>query len=145
MYPMPVIWELLQPKKLCDIFTWPGIMNDIKNYVKSCNICQRHAPKFLRLPIQQANIITKPRDIDIVGKKQLDNHHRNKNTRTRFRKFSKGGKVKDFNTISHAQSDFTLKSSVNKMKWSNESQQSIDSLKNILRMFCHRCCAKHLC
>ena len=57
-------------KRICDTFTWPGIMNDIKNYVKSCDICQRHAPKLPRLPIQQANIINKPFDkvcIDIAG------------------------------------------------------------------------------
>ena len=39
-------------KRICSRFSWPGIMADIKQYVHSCDICQRHC-----------NIPTPPHDI----------------------------------------------------------------------------------
>ena len=32
-------------KSLLNRFTWPGVTKDIANYVKSCEICQKHAKK----------------------------------------------------------------------------------------------------
>ena len=57
-------------KRICSRFSWPGIMADIKQYVRSCDICQRHCNTLPRLPIEQADFISKPFDkvdIDIVG------------------------------------------------------------------------------
>ena len=67
-------------KRICSQFTWPGIMADIANYVKSCDICQRICNKLPRLPIEQADMITTPFDkiaIDIVGPMPItDNKYR---------------------------------------------------------------------
>ena len=57
-------------KRVCSRFSWPGIMQDIIRFVKSCITCQKHCNKLPRLPVQQADIVDRPFDkvaIDIVG------------------------------------------------------------------------------
>ena len=57
-------------KRVCSRFSWPGVMQDIIRFVKSCITCQKHCNKLPRLPIQQADIVDRPFDkvaIDIVG------------------------------------------------------------------------------
>ena len=57
-------------KRVCSRFSWPGVMQDIIRFVKSCITCQKHCNKLPRLPVQQADIVDRPFDkvaIDIVG------------------------------------------------------------------------------
>ncbi|GFR96164.1 Gypsy retrotransposon integrase-like protein 1 [Elysia marginata] len=57
-------------KRLCSRCSWPGIMNDTLQFVKSCDTCHRTCNRLPRLPVQQADMIDKPFDkvaIDIVG------------------------------------------------------------------------------
>ena len=57
-------------KRIGSRFTWLGIMQDIKRFVKSRITCQKHCNKLPRLPVQQADIVDRPFDkvaIDTVG------------------------------------------------------------------------------
>ena len=57
-------------KSLLNRFKWPGVTKDIANYVKSCEICQKHAKKKPKTPLGKMEVITKPFEkvaIDIVG------------------------------------------------------------------------------
>ena len=57
-------------KRIGKRFTWPNMMTEIGQYVRSCHICQMNSNKLPKLPIEQADIINKPLDkiaIDIVG------------------------------------------------------------------------------
>ena len=57
-------------KSLLNRLTWPGVTKDIANYVKSCEICQKHAKKKPKIPLGKMEVITKPFEkvaIDIVG------------------------------------------------------------------------------
>ena len=57
-------------KSLLNRFTWPGVTKDIANYVKSCEICQKHAKKKPKIPLGKMEVITTPFEkvaIDIVG------------------------------------------------------------------------------
>ena len=38
-------------KSLMSRFTWPGVTKDIANYIKSCEICQKHAKRKPKLPL----------------------------------------------------------------------------------------------
>ncbi|GFS21389.1 Pol polyprotein [Elysia marginata] len=38
-------------KRLCSRFSWPGIMNDTLQFVKSCDTCQRTCNRLPRLPV----------------------------------------------------------------------------------------------
>ena len=39
-------------------FTWPGVTKDIANYVKLCEICQKHAKKKPNIPLGKVEVIT---------------------------------------------------------------------------------------
>ena len=57
-------------KSLLNRFTWPGVTKDIANYVKSREICQKHAKKKPKIPLGKMEVIKKPFEkvvIDIVG------------------------------------------------------------------------------
>ena len=61
-------------------FTWPGVTKDISNYVKPCEICQKHAMKKPKLPLGKMEMVTKPFEkvaIDIIG--PLSETHKNNN------------------------------------------------------------------
>lgn len=58
-------------RMLGNTITWPGMMGDVKNYVKSCLICQTHKPKPRKFVGPLQSVIPKnPREmlaIDILG------------------------------------------------------------------------------
>ena len=57
-------------KSLLNRFTWPGVTKDIANYVKSCEICQKHAKKKPKIPLGKMEVVTKLFEnvaIDLVG------------------------------------------------------------------------------
>ena len=67
-------------KSLISRFKWPGVTKDISNYVKSCEICQKHAKKKPKLPLGKMEMVTKPFEkvaMDIIG--PLSETHKNNN------------------------------------------------------------------
>ena len=59
-------------KRILKFFFWPGVFNDIKNYCRSCDTCQRanKTGKVAKVPMQSPPIIDKPfsrLSVDIVG------------------------------------------------------------------------------
>ena len=78
---LPDIWAVQQQKKsLISRFTWPGVTKYISNYVKSCEICQKHAKRKPKLPLGKIEMVTKPFEkvaIDIIG--PLLETHKNNN------------------------------------------------------------------
>ncbi|GFO06340.1 gypsy retrotransposon integrase-like protein 1 [Plakobranchus ocellatus] len=50
-------------------FSWPKMMSNITNYVRSCHSCQVYATRLPRLPIEQSEIISRPFD-------KVSNRHR---------------------------------------------------------------------
>ena len=57
-------------KSLMSRFTWPGVTKDIANYIKSCEICQKHAKRKPKLPLGKMEMIKTPFEkvaIDIIG------------------------------------------------------------------------------
>ena len=51
-------------------FTWPGVTKDIANYIKSCEICQKHAKRKPKLPLGKMEMVKTPFEkvaIDIIG------------------------------------------------------------------------------
>ncbi len=57
-------------RRISSRFTWPGMLHDIRQYVKSCNICQKITNTLPPIPIQEMDISNKPFDkvaIDIIG------------------------------------------------------------------------------
>ena len=57
-------------KTLMSRFTWPGVTKDIANYIKSCEICQKHAKRKPKLPLGKMEMVKTPFEkvaIDIIG------------------------------------------------------------------------------
>ena len=57
-------------KSLMSRFTWPGVTKDIANYIKSCEICQKHAKRKPKLPLGKMEMVKTPFEkvaIDIIG------------------------------------------------------------------------------
>ena len=56
-------------KSLMSRFTWPGVTKDIANYIKSCEICQKHAKRKPKLPLGKMEMVKTPFEkvaIDII-------------------------------------------------------------------------------
>ncbi|GFO20135.1 gypsy retrotransposon integrase-like protein 1 [Plakobranchus ocellatus] len=61
-------------------FSWPKMMSDIRNYVRSCHSCQIYGIRLLQLPIEQSEIISRPFDkvsINIAGPLDLKRSRNN--------------------------------------------------------------------
>ena len=57
-------------KSLMSRFTWPGVTKDIANYIKSCEIFQKHAKRKPKLPLGKMEMVKTPFEkvaIDIIG------------------------------------------------------------------------------
>ncbi|GFN88893.1 gypsy retrotransposon integrase 1-like protein [Plakobranchus ocellatus] len=59
-------------KRVGSRFSWPKMMSDVSNYIRSCHSCQIYARRLFRLPIEQCEIISRPFDkISIAGPMNL--------------------------------------------------------------------------
>lgn len=70
-------------EKICSVFYWPGVMSDVKRFVKSCEICQSALGKqgVTKAPLGHLPLIEEPFSmicIDIVGPIQPRTHNGNR-------------------------------------------------------------------
>ena len=65
-------------QSICSIYTWKGLINDVTNHCKTCNICQRYKrtckKKYGLLPEKKGEITKWSRvNVDLWGPKTVKN------------------------------------------------------------------------